>query len=507
VIVDGYSPVPFADFWGQFPFLERALGGDVRLGDLWAQSNEHRIFLARLEFLADYRWFGGTFVFLFTLIGVSLLLVAVVAALAVWLGARDRVAAWGTFCVAAILALSPAAEENLTWSFQVAFVQVYLFAALALLALVVSRGRAPWLAVTCVAAIAATYSLANGLLLWPVLVLLALALRLGRREVVVLSVVGAATIVSYVWHFHPVERHASYVHTLGHPIGLAKYSVVFLGSPIREAGVSAAGAVGAVGVLLFAALLVDALRARARTAATTWYGAALALFVVVTAVETGIGRLNFGVSQALSSRYATPGGVFWLGLVIGFLASVGSRLRAPLYLGLAAAAAFAVSVTSRPNRSTLQQTVVGKELAVVAFRSGVDDPARTVTGLPSSAVVDGALRWLRDQKLGPWAPGGMVDGSRASLATAPIARRCSGTTSGSQSVRGGVRYDGTVAPPPQASDDLVVRDEAGAERGFGLTRTGGADDFVAYARGAQGRAEIVLVASDHRTALCRIVPD
>jgi hypothetical protein len=34
LVVASYSPVPFADFWGEFPFLERALGGDVRLADL-----------------------------------------------------------------------------------------------------------------------------------------------------------------------------------------------------------------------------------------------------------------------------------------------------------------------------------------------------------------------------------------------------------------------------------------------------------------------------------------
>ena len=49
VMVAGYSPVPFADFWGQFPFLERAVGGDLRIADLWAQANEHRILIPRLE--------------------------------------------------------------------------------------------------------------------------------------------------------------------------------------------------------------------------------------------------------------------------------------------------------------------------------------------------------------------------------------------------------------------------------------------------------------------------
>jgi len=73
VVVDGYSPVPSSDLWAQFPFIERGVRGDFDLGDLWAQWNEHRIFLARIQFLLDYSIFGGTNVFLFVGIGTSCL--------------------------------------------------------------------------------------------------------------------------------------------------------------------------------------------------------------------------------------------------------------------------------------------------------------------------------------------------------------------------------------------------------------------------------------------------
>ena len=76
MMVDGYSPVPYGDPWAQFPFIERGVRGDFDPGDLWAQWNEHRIFLARLQFLLDYSIFGGTNVFLFVAIGASWLLLA-----------------------------------------------------------------------------------------------------------------------------------------------------------------------------------------------------------------------------------------------------------------------------------------------------------------------------------------------------------------------------------------------------------------------------------------------
>ena len=89
VMIDGYSPVPFADFWEQFPFIERSLRGDLGIDDLWAQANEHRIALARVQFLLDYRLFDGTNVFLFAAIAASSLLLAATLAAAVWLDTRD----------------------------------------------------------------------------------------------------------------------------------------------------------------------------------------------------------------------------------------------------------------------------------------------------------------------------------------------------------------------------------------------------------------------------------
>ena len=112
-----------------FDFIEARLDGDVGLADFWAQHNEHRIVVARLQFLADYGLFDGTNVFLFAAIAV------VVArarrssfAAAVYLDTRDRLLALGTLAVGDAATLSPAGWENLTWAFQVQFVQVFLFA-------------------------------------------------------------------------------------------------------------------------------------------------------------------------------------------------------------------------------------------------------------------------------------------------------------------------------------------------------------------------------------------
>jgi hypothetical protein len=521
VIVVGYSPVPFADFWGQFPFLERAVGGDLRIGDLWAQSNEHRIFLPRIEYLLDYRLFGGTNVFLFAVIAASCALVAAVLAAAVWIETRDRLVTWAAFCAATIAALSPVAYENLYWAFQVHFVQVFLFAALAVLAVVmasrstVARRRDRWTAASGLAAIAATYSLGNGLLVWPVLIALALVLALELRTTIFLGAAAGLTILSYLWDYD-ATTHGN----LSHPFGLVKYTAVYLGSALRDEGTTAAGVLGAVGLIVFAVLCMLTWRGRAGAAITTPVGAGISLFVVLTALQTASGRLDLGIDQALSSRYATASFVFWLALLLGFLQPLLGRfpswLTAPGYFGSAAVAALVIGATGMPSHTFLHSTVVGKKITVLAFRSGVDDPGGTLTGVPPSPVVASALRWMRSRELGPWAPGGLVDDSRFELQSVGDPPPCRGGIESVEPVEGGVRLRGWLAPPPgmRAWDQLAVVDDTGAQVGLGLVGTyrpeviGSSDwtGFVAYVgneTGAATRYAVILIGEDKRSTVCQ----
>jgi hypothetical protein len=539
VIVASYSPVPFADFWGEFPFLERALGGDVRLADLWAQANEHRIFLPRLQFLLDYSLFDGTYVFLFVVISLSCLLIACALSAIVWRETHEWLTTWVFFAAATIAMLSPAATENLTWAFQVGFVQVFLFGTVAILAVVLAARTGPgtrpqqlWTAAAVLGALAATYSLANGLLLWPLLAVIALALGLSYRSTVLLAGVGLAAIFSYLWHFNSSAGPESYSANLKQPAGMLKYAAVYLGSALRPLGVYPAAFAGATGLGLFVLLCVLAWRERSGRSVTSPAGAGLAMFVVLTAGVTALGRVNLGLTQALSSRYATASALFWLGLLLGFLRPVLDHVRLLVrvsgtereiglwvYLGAAVLVAFGVSVAAFPDRSSIRESAIAKELAVLSFRAGVVDRGALTGVSPFEPLVESSFRWLEDKRLGPWAPGGMVDSSRFTLQRVRVQTRCSGRVESVEPVPGGLRLEGWIASAGGASTShqLAVVDGSGEQRGLGIVgthrhdvKTSGAASsdwtgFVAYARGRPAPPlGIVIVGADHRNAVCRL---
>jgi hypothetical protein len=525
VVVDAYSPVPFADFWSQFSFLEPALDGDIRLADLWAQVNEHRILVARLQFLVDYALFDGTFVFLFAAIVVSSLLLAATYAAIAWRETRDGVITLGVSSAASIAALSPVADENLTWSYQVQFVQVFLFATAAVAALAVaaraSGGRTwLWTGGSVLAAAAATYSMANGLLVWPVLVVLALALRLPRAVVLAVGLAGAALTASYLWQLEFTTRSS-----LDDPVRLLGYAAAYLGSALQETSTAVAISAGTAGLALLGVLCAQVWRRRTDPGVALPFGAGVGCFVLLTALQTAAGRLSlFEVSQALSPRYALGSFTFWLALLVGYLPALRERLgryaglALPAVLAAAAALLLTISVTARPDPDELQETVFGKETTVLAHVVGVEDASGTLTGGPSGRLVDDVLDWMAANRLGPWAPGGNAEDMRLSVTGGNDAPECAGSVESADPVGGGLRLRGWIVPPAdEDARNIAVRAADGTDVGqgrvgsyrrdileAGLTRRS-RTGFVAYARGEPSRPLTLLLVGHADAVLCRLV--
>jgi len=172
---------PFQDQWDMLAWFHECARDCWSPSLWWRQHNEHRLAVPRLFFLADVHLFGGTNLLL---VCANLAIQTFHGIVLAWLALRDPVIdrrAGLTFAIAAwATVLSGGQLENFIWGFQVQIVLVLLLATLASLALVRNRPL-----VAGILATLATYTMANGVILWIVLVLLAL----GRR--MPLKIVGA----------------------------------------------------------------------------------------------------------------------------------------------------------------------------------------------------------------------------------------------------------------------------------------------------------------------------
>jgi hypothetical protein len=193
VVVVGHSSLPYWDGWIQIKYaVERPQPGVFEW--LWAQHNEHRLLIPKVLLLADLHWFGARQnSLLVSIFAIQLLHLTVLSwsmrLLGTWRGAVWRT---GSGLVAFCL-FCPSQWENFVWGFQTCFVLPGLFATLSLIALLLYwiRGHCKYLVLCIVGALGATYSLANGNLLWPLLIAAAIVLRL--RLAAILSLLGAGT--------------------------------------------------------------------------------------------------------------------------------------------------------------------------------------------------------------------------------------------------------------------------------------------------------------------------
>jgi hypothetical protein len=534
-VLISYSPLPWNDMWYELPFVRRALEGHLSLAGLWAQHNEHRIVLSRLQFLADFGLFGGTEVFLLVMVSVSSVALAFVLAWPAFRVWRDPVVRLGFLSFAIAAVLTPADWENLTWGFQVGFVQGDLFAVVAIASLAAARFHSPLAArdgvlliLIALAATAATYSDASGMLVWPVLVLVAGRRRLGTKIVAGLAVVGLAEIAAYLWHFKQIPQHTPYSTSLTHPFGVLEYVVTYLGHPAQPLGLPAAKALGCAGLCMFLGIVVAAVRRRESFALL--FGAGASTFAVLTAGQTAIGRLDFGDGQALASRYAITAAVFWVALIVAAseLVAASATLRVgrrrPLevtglaFVGLGLLLAVSAGLAGRPSRQFLLGFRSNGDIAAAAYSAGLGDPSLRSTVLaPPSAPV--AVRWMKANRLGPWASAGLRRiSSRAEDVDVQQLPDCNGHVDGSSAIPGGERYEGWIVTPSRTSSpsylEVVGRD--GGNRGVGYEgvyrpdvkqagqSTSDDSGFVAFGRAPVSPTEKLVMFADARRPVCAL---
>lgn len=380
VIVQSYSTLMYSDYWGTIDLYQLWLNGSLAFSDLRDRIAEHRLLVSRLFYLADYLLSDGDQLLNFWIIAATNVAHALVLTWVVSRSTEDRriVAVFGTLAVA--LMLSPAQYENLTWGFQVPFVQVYLFASLGIIGPAAMQSHQPrsltafaLFVGACVSATLSTYSMANGMLVWPIMLVLSLYLRLPLAYVGALAAIAAAVIFSYLFDFERPDIYNDYSKTLTHPATFLQFVTHYLAGPVKYIGNVPKILVGGITLAVVAAIGLHALLRPVTCTRWQWVFIGIMGFIVATAAVTALGRAGFhGVEHGVSKRYATPAVVLYVAL-FGYLATGAlARSRSGAVLAVAAMAIFALAATLVYQQRIPRwiDKVAGREQAMVAYLAG-----------------------------------------------------------------------------------------------------------------------------------------
>ena len=299
--------------------------GELTLEYLFRQHNEHRKTAPRLLVLGLgqlTRWDtrAENFMLLAVVAGTALILFAAFRRDAALTDSRPRALLW--FVPSAWLLASPRPYDGLLGEGLPYYLSdTGLIAALCALAFPRPSARALAAAIAC--GLVASFSAANGLLVWPIGLLLLLAdARVDPprgfrwRRTLVWSAAGAITIAAYFHGYQDPGNHSSPRFLLEHPSIALRHFVAWNGSslaPDRHGALAAGAIVLLLDAVFLGLVLDDWWRRRQRPP----FGAWLIVTIVLSSMMLTLNRAGFGVQQAIESRYTAvsmlaPIGLYWI---------------------------------------------------------------------------------------------------------------------------------------------------------------------------------------------------
>ena len=320
---------PIKDFWQFMPLLQAFDRGESLMPLLLSpHGGAHRIVVPRLFFLAEYSFFQGTNLFLMS-VGVIAHLILVAVLLRAVQNKRNRLTRTElVFSVGLILALNLSATQfpnfvrpwNVAW-YLCATGMIAAFACL-IRANASNQQGLPvrawgWWVGTVVMTWIASYSMANGLLIWPSLLLIGFVMRLPGRFQAGSAIAGVISIQLFDL---PPGQHTKLIERADEIIS---WMLKCLGSPLTWNHETAGLLLAALGTLAAGVLVLRLLMRRTPALPGECLLLGLMVFSWGSVAMIAVGRVQRVWD---SPRYQTVVLLFWLSVVLlGVLAFRRSR--------------------------------------------------------------------------------------------------------------------------------------------------------------------------------------
>lgn len=148
----------------------------------------------------------------------------------------------------------------------------------------------------------ASYSVANGLAVWPTGLFFLLISHKGKKMAAAWSLIGLLTTVLFFYHWEKPQGPSSTFFIIKQPIESVVYFLGNIGSPLAFKMAEAVG-IGIILIILLSAELYILIKNGASKENAKWLS--LILFSLISSFSLIIFRADFGIEQAGSSRYVT----------------------------------------------------------------------------------------------------------------------------------------------------------------------------------------------------------
>ncbi|MCG8526267.1 MAG: DMT family transporter [Opitutales bacterium] len=307
---DFLFPGLYMDEWDTFLSLIQSNESLLGLSHWLFQCNmEHVILIPRLHMLFEWEVFKSGNLSLIVAICINQLLFLLLIHAYLKKQNLHSSSRWALFFIGSIALFSASQLENFTWAFQIQFVQVYFFAACSLYFFGFSPLNSGFSVFVSVAfATAASLSMSNGLLVFPLLLWGMVHRKKHWSWSLGVLIVFLMLIGLYAYQHnsskYPSIDHLSAFSNLDQVIA---FFFAYLINPLSEYFPNSSVWIGLIYFvgLCFGGFCVIRSRRYIRNRGDFFLITYL-MFLLGTAIVTSMGRYAMGVEQAGSDRYATP---------------------------------------------------------------------------------------------------------------------------------------------------------------------------------------------------------
>jgi hypothetical protein len=410
-----WTPIPTLDDWDRW--LTYA-ADHLSWHWLFVQHADHRLILPKVLFETDHVLFHGRSWFLILCtFGLQCLTGVMLWRLSGRSCQQNRSERWILASVITACLFSGQQWFNFVMPFQVQFPMVYCSGMVALYALwkadqYRSQGGAEkkaalWVGAAAIAGMAAAWSMANGVVLWPVVLMAALWLRIPGRWIGAVAAFAALVTVTYFydWHkgpppteFAPMERLQRFAIFLFAHLGSPTAPLTFrLGT--ENARMAAAAIPGILLAVVLLASFVSLWRRRERYSTARAMLLFYAVFLACSSVSIAYGRSAGELLEAFTPRYLTPGYLFWIAMLLASWPVLRKMQHAILYLALCAAMFVVVTMNQREVAENVKNWRNSIRACEIALVDDVVDPAAWMFVFHDPGMIPGAVDYLRSNRL------------------------------------------------------------------------------------------------------------
>lgn len=308
--------VIYWDEWGIASLLDKFYKHTLTFRDIFAPHNEHRIVLGKIIMLLNAIYLHWN---LYLEIAVNVLFAAGTSIVMYY--ASQKMTGLDTkkrsvlYFVSACLIFSCSQHLNYIWGFTMQIFMSVFFNMLALCLLVYGNTACYFIAI--LSAFTATFSFANGMLIWPIGIIILLLLKISSVSKIhwLKIFLWLAVSVFSVWlYFYDagsrmgLSERLKYI--LTHPHMFMILFTCYLGAPISVFRQSAALAAGIFGLALQAFSFTEIIQARKLDRNILfWLG--VDLYVLMSAAVTALGRSS-SIAATMTRRYSSINMLFWI---------------------------------------------------------------------------------------------------------------------------------------------------------------------------------------------------